>query len=324
MNTIAILALGSFRVINGEMTVGTLVAYQTLMTFFTQPVIKLVNLGSTLQEIEGDMNRIDDVLRYKTGQSQEMRSEIKNDIDTTYKLDGSLELKDITFGYSPLSPPLIEKFTLKLQPGDRVALVGLSGSGKSTIGKLICGLYKPWEGEVLLSGKPLNNIPPAVAYNTLSLVDQSIMLFEGTIKENISMWDYTMDETCIIQAAKDASIHDEITEREDGYDTLIEEGGRNFSGGQCQRLEIARAISSNPRILVLDEATSALDSLTEKIIDSSLRRRGCTSIIIAHRLSTIRDCDEIIVLDKGKVVQRGTHDEMKDIEGKYKELIQMY
>lgn len=325
LNTVAILAIGSFRVINGEMTVGTLVAYQALMSFFTEPVTRLVNLGSSLQEIEGDMNRLDDVLRYKTDKSGSKQFVLESDQDTTRKLEGNLELKDITFGYSPLEPPLIEKFNLKLKPGSRVALVGLSGSGKSTLGKLISGLYEPWEGQVLLDGKPLKDIPARVVYNSLSMVDQSIMLFEGTIKENISMWDYTMDETSIVRAAKDASIHDDITARDTGYDTLIEEGGRNFSGGQCQRLEIARALATNPRIIVLDEATSALDALTESIIDRNLRKRGCTSVIIAHRLSTIRDCDEIIVLDRGEVVQRGTHDEMKDDEdGEYRDLIKMY
>ena len=321
INTVVILALGSIYVIKGDMTIGTLVAYQSLMTFFTAPVNRMVNLGSTLQEVEGDMVRLDDVLRYETYVNIDDKD---IDKDTALKLSGKLELKDITFGYCPLSPPLIENFNLKLEPSSRVALVGLSGSGKSTIGKLICGLYKPWEGQVMLDGKPVGEIPQGIVYNTLSLVDQSIMLFEGTVKENISMWDYTMEDSTIIRAAKDAHIHDEITEREAGYDSPVGEGGRNFSGGQCQRLEIARVLASNPRILVLDEATSALDALTEKAIDNNLRKRGCTCIIIAHRLSTIRDCDEIIVLDKGKVVQRGTHDEMKDVEGTYRELIQMY
>jgi len=192
------------------------------------------------------------------------------------------------------------------------------------MGKIICGLYKPWNGEILLDGRPLNELPSKVIYNTLSLVDQSVMLFEGNIKENISMWNYTMEESTIIQAAKDASIHDEITAREGGYESPVEEGGRNFSGGQCQRLEIARALAGNPVILVLDEATSALDAVTEKSIDTALRKRGCTCVIIAHRLSTIRDCDEIIVLERGKVVQRGTHEELNSIDGTYRNLIKMY
>jgi len=321
LNTIIILVAGSIYVMKGDMTMGTLIAYQSLMGFFTEPVNRLVNLGSTLQEIEGDMARLDDVLRYKISERETEKT--KNE-DTARKLNGKLELKDITFGYSPLDPPLIEGFNLKLEPGSRVALVGLSGSGKSTMGKIICGLYKPWNGEILLDGRPLNELPSKVIYNTLSLVDQSVMLFEGNIKENISMWNYTMEESTIIQAAKDASIHDEITAREGGYESPVEEGGRNFSGGQCQRLEIARALAGNPVILVLDEATSALDAVTEKSIDTALRKRGCTCVIIAHRLSTIRDCDEIIVLERGKVVQRGTHEELNSIDGTYRNLIKMY
>lgn len=324
LNTLAILGIGSMCVIRGEMTVGGLVAYQSLMGFFMDPVNKLVNLGSTLQEVEGDMARIDDVLRYRTDPGMSENVKIDTDKDVARKLRGKVELRDITFGYSPLEPPLIENFSISMNPGSRVALVGASGSGKSTISRLITGLYQPWKGEILFDGKPVGEIPRRVITNSISMVDQTIMLYEGTIKDNISMWDCTMNETNILQAARDSSIHDEITAREAGYDSTVEEGGRNFSGGQAQRLEIARALASNPAIMVLDEATSALDPVTEENIDKSLRRRGCTCIIIAHRLSTIRDCDEIIVLDKGKVAQRGTHEQLKDVEGLYNKLIRMY
>jgi len=284
------------------------------------PFNRLVNLGSTMQEVHGDMDRLDDILSYNIdGEKEDI---IK---DTSIKLSGKLELKGISFGYSPLEPPLIEDFNLTLLPGARVALVGSSGSGKSTIGKLVCSLYRPWKGEILFDDKPVEKIPAEIIHNTLAMVDQSIMLFEGTVSENISLWDPSIPKSDIIRAAKDASIHDSITEKEKGYDSVVEEDGRNFSGGQRQRLEIARALSTNPRILILDEATSALDAITEKKIDEYLRKRGCTTVIIAHRLSTIKDCDEIIVLDKGRVVQRGRHEELvKDDHGLYKNLVQIY
>ncbi|MEW6215860.1 MAG: ATP-binding cassette domain-containing protein, partial [Nitrospirota bacterium] len=321
INTMVILSIGTYLIIKGHMTAGTLVAYQSLMGFFIMPFNRIVNLGSTIQEMHGDMDRLEDIQRYDIEKEKEELS----DKDSSIKLTGKVELKDITFGYNPLEPPLIEDFNLTLSPGSRVAIVGSSGSGKSTIGKIICRLYRPWKGEIRFDEKPVETIPGKIINNTLAMVDQSIMLFEGTINENISLWDSSIEKTDIIRAAKDAYIHDVITEKEKGYDSIIEEGGRNFSGGQRQRLEIARALSTNPRILVLDEATSALDAITEKMIDENLRKRGCTTIIIAHRLSTIKDCDEIIVLNKGMVVQRGRHEELiKDENGLYKSLIQLY
>ncbi len=320
LNTMVILSIGAYLIIKGHMTAGTLVAYQSLMSSFMTPFNRLVNLGGTMQEAHGDMDRLNDILRYDIDREKE--DIIK---DTSMKLSGKLELKGISFGYSPLEPPLIEDFNLTLLPGARVALVGSSGSGKSTIGKVICGLYRPWKGDILFDEKPVETIPVEIIQNTLAMVDQSIMLFEGTVSENISLWDPSIPKSDIIRAAKDASIHDGITEKEKGYDSIVEEDGRNFSGGQRQRLEIARALSTNPRILILDEATSALDAITEKNIDEHLRKRGCTTVIIAHRLSTIKDCDEIIVLDKGRVVQRGRHEELvKDENGLYRTLVQIY
>jgi ABC-type bacteriocin/lantibiotic exporter with double-glycine peptidase domain len=237
------------------------------------------------------------------------------------KLAGRIDLQDISFGYSPLEPPLIDGLSLTLEPGARIALVGGSGSGKSTVGRLICGLIKPWSGAVRYDGLPLADIPPEVFANSVAYVDQDIFLFEGTVRDNLTLWDPSVPETDISHALKDASIHEEVAARLGNYDCHVGEAGTNFSGGQRQRIEIARALVGNPSILVLDEATAALDPYTEQQIDDNLRRRGCSCIIIAHRLSTIRDCDEIILLENGKVVERGTHDELLAKAGAYARLV---
>ena len=320
VNTALVLGIGGLRVMNGDLTLGSLVAFQLLIASFIAPVNRLVNLGSRLQTAEADMSRLDDVLRYQLDRSL-VRDPRDLSPEAPVKLAGSLELNKVSFGYSRLAPPLIEDLDLSLTPGARVALVGGSGSGKSTIARLVTGLYQPWAGEILFDGRRRSEIPPEVMANSLAAVDQSIFLFEGTVRENLTLWDPTIPLPELVAAAKDALIHDEIAVRPGGYDSQVQEGGTNWSGGQRQRLEIARALVNRPTLLVLDEATSSLDPTTESGIDESLRRRGCTCLIIAHRLSTIRDADEIIVLDKGKVVQRGTHDELRGVEGPYARLI---
>jgi len=352
VSSMLLLVVGGLRVMDGHLSIGMLVAFQGLMQSFEEPVNNLVNFGSTLQELEGNLIRLDDVLDnpvdplvekrergaeghrgtgaqgkipLKRSRDQEFnssRTDAINRVSTSLpRLQGYVELRNVTFGYSPLDPPLIENFNLSIKPGQRVALVGGSGSGKSTIAKIVSGLYKASEGEILFDGKPKEEIPHQLLTNSVAMVEQDILLFGGTVRDNLTLWDATISDKNLIRACEDAAIDDVILSMSGGYDAELIEGAANLSGGQRQRLEIARAFVNNPSILVMDEATSALDAQTEKIIDENLRRRGCTCIIVAHRLSTIRDCDEIIVLERGKVVQRGTHQELWQVEGVYSRLI---
>ena len=314
----AILGIGGLRVIEGSLTLGSLVAFQSLMASFSAPVTDLVNYIGSLQTIKGALERLEDVYNYPPDNAG---ANILPADRFPPKLAGRVELSNIQFGYSVLEPPLLAGLSITIQPGARIALVGASGSGKSTLGRLVCGLYKPWSGEIRLDGWSLPEIPEQVFANSVAYVDQDIFLFEGSVRDNLTLWDNTVTEADLSQALKDAAIHDDIATRAGNYDCHVNEGGSNFSGGQRQRIEIARALVSNPSVIVLDEATGALDPITEKIIDDNLRRRGCTCIIIAHRLSTIRDCDEIVVLQQGSVVERGTHEQLIALQGAYAKLV---
>jgi NHLM bacteriocin system ABC transporter peptidase/ATP-binding protein len=311
-----VLGLGGYQIMQGEMTIGTLVAFQALIQNFSGPINALVATGGALQELGADLIRTDDVMR----QPQDIRY-TERQIPDNDRLSGRIELRDVTFGYSRLEPPLIENFNLMIEPGARVALVGGSGSGKSTIAKLMTGLYRPWSGEILFDGRPLDEIPVSTLTQSIAAVSQEIILFGGSVRDNLGAWDEQLPDQDMIHALNDANIMEVVAGRGGSLDAKVDEGGSNFSGGQAQRLEIARALAGGPSILVLDEATSALDTTTEAEIDSAIRRRGCSCVIVAHRLSTIRDADEIVVLNFGEVVERGTHEELTGSDGPYAQLI---
>lgn len=315
----AVLILGVYFTINGEFTVGMIMAFQGFLGSFTAPAQTLISAGQTLQEMRTEMERVEDVMEYPTDVNYD-NDEVDEDAEYG-KLSGNVELKNVTFGYSRLAEPLIRDFNLTLKTGSRVAFVGASGCGKSTLSKLISGLYKPWSGEILFDGKPINKIDRSVFTGSLAVVDQDIILFEDTIANNIKMWDSSIEDFEMIMAARDAQLHEDIMQRDGGYNYRITEGGKDFSGGQRQRMEIARVLAQDPTIIILDEATSALDAKTEYEVVKSIKDRGITCIVVAHRLSTIRDCDEIIVLDNGVVVERGTHGELYAKNGVYTSLV---
>lgn len=320
LTTALILIVGGLRVINGDLTIGALIAFGSLMASFQRPVGTLVGLGAKLQTLQGDITRVDDVLIHPVDRAAST-PETVTQAGIPAKLRGQVELRDITFGYSRIADPLIENFSLKIEPGQRVALVGGSGSGKSTIAKLVCGLYEPWSGEILLDTTPRGLLPRATLAHSLAMVDQDILFFGGTVRENLTLWDASIPASQLEQACLDAEINDVIRSLAGGFEANLLEGASNLSGGQRQRLEIARALVNDPSILVLDEATSALDADTEFKIDMHLRERGCSALVVAHRLSTIRDSDEIIVLQRGKVIERGTHEALWDAQGEYARLI---
>ncbi len=314
-----VLVLGVYLVMQGQFSLGMVMGFQGYLQLFMSPAMTMIRAGQTLQEMRTQMERVEDVMDYPEDISYR---DDPLDADADYgKLEGSVELKNVTFGYSKLAEPLIKDFSMSLEPGSSVALVGPSGCGKSTIAKLLAGLYQPWSGEILFDGKPISEIDRNVFTGSVAVVDQDIILFEDTIANNIRMWDDTIENFEVIMAARDAQIHDDIMAREGGYSGMLHEGGRDLSGGQRQRLEIARVLAQDPLIVIMDEATSALDAKTEYEVVQAVLDRGVTCIMVAHRLSTIRDCDEIIVIEDGNVVERGTHDELFAAGGAYAELV---
>ena len=314
VNTL-VLIMGTLLILRGDLTIGMLMAFQGFMGAFITPVNAIVNANQTLIEMRSQMERVDDVMKYpEDGRGGDGKL-------AEGKLGGLVELKDVTFGYSSLQPPLIQNFNMRIEPGHSVAFVGSSGCGKSTLAKLISGLYKPWSGQILFDGRPIESISSEELTNSIGVIDQNVVLFDDTVAANIRMWDNSIEEFTLMMACNDAQIREDIISRPEGFATKIVKGGQNFSGGQRQRIEIATALAKEPAILIMDEATSALDPKTEDVLMEDIRRMGPTQIIIAHRLSTIRDCDEIIVMDQGHILQRGKHEELMEQDGLYKQLM---
>jgi NHLM bacteriocin system ABC transporter peptidase/ATP-binding protein len=316
-NTGLILLVGGLRVVDGAISVGTLVAFQTLLNSFSRPVAQLTNLGEQLQDAAADLARLHDVERYPVDPAFEQRVPAHGEA----RLSGHVAFEEITFGYNPQASPILNDVSLTVEPGRRIALVGGSGSGKSSLGRLVAGLYRPWSGRILMDGRPREGLGRELVAASVAFVDQDISLFEGTVRDNLTLWDETIPDEAVTAALRDAEIFDLVAARPGGIRSGVLESGRNFSGGQRQRLELARALVTRPTLLVLDEATSALDAETEQRISDNLRRRGCACLIIAHRLSSIRDADEIIVLEHGEVVERGRHYELMDRDGRYRRLV---
>ena len=315
----AVLVIGVQLTMQGHFSLGSIILFQGFLSGFMDPATTIISAGQTIQEMRTQMERVEDVMQYPD--DDHFKDDPLSGEKDYGKLTGKVELKNVTFGYSRLGEPLIQDFSMSMEPGSRVAFVGASGCGKSTLSKLISGLYKPWSGEILFDGKPIDQIDRSVFTGSLAVVDQDIILFEDTISANIKMWDDSIEDFEMILAARDAQIHDDIMQRRDGYQGKLIEGGKDLSGGQRQRLEIARVLAQDPSIIIMDEATSALDAKTEYELVKAVKDRGITCIVIAHRLSTIRDCDEIIVMDRGQVIERGKHDELYAEGGYYTELI---
>ena len=314
-----VLSVAAWSIIHGYTTVGLILVLQTLIQKLTAPAQDLSQVSKNTRELATSIQKVEDVMNYAEDEAFPVRTLPEG--DKIQPLDGGIAFEHVTFGYSRVAPPLLDDFSFAVQPGQRIAVVGASGSGKSTVAKLLTGTVLPWSGEVLFDGRMRASIPKTQFTDAVAIVSQESTLFEDTVSNNIRMWDTKLSSTAVVQAAREACIHDDILMLPGGYDYVVRSGGRNFSGGQCQRITIARALARNPKVLILDEATSALDAKTEHVIMENIKARKLTAVIVAHRLSTVRDCDCILVLDNGKIAEQGTHDELMKLRGKYYTLV---
>ena len=314
-----VLSVAAWSIIHGYTTVGLILVLQTLIQKLTAPAQDLSQVSKNTRELATSIQKVEDVMNYAEDEAFPVRTLPEG--DKIQPLDGGIAFEHVTFGYSRVAPPLLDDFSFAVQPGQRIAVVGASGSGKSTVAKLLTGTVLPWSGEVLFDGRMRASIPKMQFTDAVAIVSQESTLFEDTVSNNIRMWDTKLSSTAVVQAAREACIHDDILMLPGGYDYVVRSGGKNFSGGQCQRITIARALARNPKVLILDEATSALDAKTEHVIMENIKARKLTAVIVAHRLSTVRDCDCILVLDNGKIAEQGTHDELMKLRGKYYTLV---
>ena len=315
-----ILCMGTWLILQGEMTPGMILASQGLINETIYPIIRTIASVQTILRVNSSIQRIKEVTDCKE-ECAELRLPADNELPDVAKLVGEIELRDVTFGYDRNLPPILEHFSLKIKAGEHIALVGPSGCGKSTVLSLVSGLYEPWEGEVLFDGKPRKAIDRMTFVNSVSVVNQDVTLFEGTIADNIKMWDNSIEDFTMVLACNDAQIHQEIMERPGSYQGIVTERGKNFSGGQRQRMELATALAKEPTILLMDEGTSALDPQAETKVMENLNSMGLTMIMIAHRLETIAQCDQIYVVEHGRITQHGTHDELSQMDGLYRNLL---
>ncbi len=317
-NNVVLLIIGAIYVVKGDLTPGMMMSFAGFLGSFSGPFESIVRFVRGMQQVKNDMARVEDIMNYA---EEDAYASEKTEEMSGKKLRGEVEMKAISFAYGKMDKAFIRNFNLHVQPGNTVAIVGGSGCGKSTVSKMASGLYTPWTGEILMDGVSVDRIPADVLSSSVSVVTQAISLFDGSVYDNITTWNSAISQEEVVQAAKDAQIHEDIILKPGGYDYILRENGSNISGGQRQRIEIAKALATNPTILIMDEATSALDAVTEKLILDNIKRRRCTCLIVAHRLSTIRDCDEIIVMQHGRIAERGTHQELIEKRGLYEKLV---